>query len=83
MQNFRTLGLIIKKGRHLLIYLKNACKNIIFPAKFKIENFFTFLNQFCLPPILAHIYIGGFMLNFRTLGLIIKKGHHLLTPRDL
>ena len=23
------------------------------------------------------------MLNFRTLGLIIKKGRHLLTPKDL
>ena len=54
--------------------------NILFTiiqAKFRIEKNFAFWNQFCLTPIFVHIYVGCFMQNFRTLGLIIKKVRNL------
>ena len=63
MQNFRTLGLIIKKGHHLLIYLKNACKKIIFPAKFKKKNYF--LKPILLPPYLGPYIYRWFHAKFQ------------------
>ena len=52
---------------------QNVLFSTIFSTKFKIEKYFTFWHKFCQPPVLFHIYVGGFMKNFRTLGLIIKK----------
>ena len=51
----------------------------ILTAKLKIDKIFTFWYQFCCPPIFVQICLGGFMENFRTLGLIFKKSTHLFT----
>ena len=47
-----------------LVYLKNACKNIIFPAKFKIK-FFYFLKPILLPPYLSPYIYRWFHAKFQ------------------
>ena len=54
----------------------------IFHTKFKIEKYFTFWHNFCSTPVLINICVGGFMQNFRTLGLIIKKVRDLFNLPD-
>ena len=44
------------------------------------KNFFDF--EFCSTPVLINICVGGFMQNFRTLGLIIKKVRNLFNISD-
>ena len=48
-----------------------------FPNKIQNCKKITFWQKFCLTPIFVHIYVEGFMLNFRTIALIIKKNTRL------
>ena len=50
-----------------------------FPNKSLNRKIFYLEIQFCSPPILSQICVGGFMQNFRTLGLIIKKVPNFFT----
>ena len=54
------------------------------PFFHKILNWtiFHLEDNFCAPYILFQPYVGDFMQNFRTLGLIIKKGRHLFIVSD-
>ena len=80
-----------KPGNYLHLWARNTRisffgQNLpffsIFHTKFKIEKYFTFLHNFCSTPVLINICVGGFMQNFRTLGLIIKKVRDLFNLPD-
>ena len=80
-----------KPGNYLHLWARNTRisffgQNLpffsIFHTKFKIEKYFTFWHNFCSTPVLINICVGGFMQNFRTLGLIIKKVRDLFNLPD-
>ena len=80
-----------KPGNYLHLWARNTRisffgQNLpffsIFHTKFKIEKYFTFWHNFCSTPVLINICVGGFMQNFRTLGLIIKKVRDLFNLSD-